>query len=384
VFSKIGFITDTDTVILSPGVVKLDSFKLCTLPLFSYSGNIYDNSSLTGIPNANVSIYDQNTRWDTVTDASGNFTIPNMFSGTYNISAGKWGHVTDCIASQNITSTASVFSMGLNTGIYDDFTWDWNWVVTGNATGGVWERGKPKGTLSQGAWINPNADVIIDCGDEAYVTGNQGITASDDDVDGGTTILTSPVFDLSGYTEPYVFFSRWKRISFNSTDTILITMSNGTTTATFESISALTSGQSAWLNHNYKISSKLAPTATMTFRMQVSDYGPDNTNEGGLDRFFILDSTNSSVHELANKVDVVVYPNPFTTSTSIVVNSASLKGNGLSLKLCDVFGQELRTVYPEHGTLDFKLDRNKLGSGIYFYRIFDRSELISTGKICVE
>ena len=87
VFSKIGFFTDTDTVILSAGVVKLDTFLLCPLQTFSLMGKIVDNATSVGIPSAHVSIYDNNIKWDTIADANGNFNVPGIFAGSYGIAA---------------------------------------------------------------------------------------------------------------------------------------------------------------------------------------------------------------------------------------------------------------------------------------------------------
>ncbi|TAL62968.1 MAG: choice-of-anchor B family protein [Bacteroidetes bacterium] len=382
VLSKTGYLSDTDTVVLSAGVVKLNTFLLCPKQTFSYGGNIFDNSSLVGISNAKISIYDTGSRWDTVTDASGNFSIPNMYAGTYFVAAGKWGYVTNCPSGQSITSSSGTLSMGLDKGIYDDFLWDFGWTVSGNATGGIWERGEPQGTFFQGNPINPDADVINDCGNQAYVTGNKGVTSSDDDVDGGTTILTSPVFDLTGYIQPVVYFSRWKKLSTNSSDTVVISISNGSSTAMLESLSTLSLGSSSWLPRNYKISDYLPPTSTMTFRMEVSDNDQDNTNEGGLDHFLILDSINISVNELANKVDVRVYPNPFSEKTVIQVVNHKLRS--YSFVLFDVFGREVCKLNQGNIANDFILHREGLSSGIYFYKIFESGSTVSAGKICVE
>jgi len=383
VASKTGYISSTHTVVLTAGVVKLDTFTLCQSQIFSYSGNVFNNLSLAGIPSANVSIYDANSRWDTITDANGNFTIPNMFAGTYTVSAGKWGYFTSCSSGQSITAASGALAMGLNKGIYDDFLWDFGWTTSGGAAEGMWERGEPLGTSSSGNPINPDSDNTTDCGDQAYVTGNQGLTATDDDVDGGTTILTSPVFDLTGYVQPYIYFSRWKRLSSTSTDTIFVTLSNGTTTAKLESLTFTSLGQASWSNRNYKISNYLTPTSTMTFKMQVSDDGSDNTNEGALDKFYILDSAASiGINEVANKVNVIVYPNPFTEKTTIHMSDPT-EGD-YSLRLFDVYGRAVRTVSMINSTNDFVLDRQDLTSGMYFYQIHDGNNTVGTGKICVE
>lgn len=381
--SKVGFIPDTVALLFTSGVVNSYTFQLCPKVLFAYSGKIFDNATLAGIPGANVSVYDSNMRWDTITDANGDFSIPNMFAGNYTFAAGKWGYFTQCHSGQALSPASGPLSLGLDKGIYDDFMWNFGWTVSGNANEGMWERGEPQGTMSQGNPVNPDYDVNNDCGDEAYVTGNNGQTSSDDDVDGGTTILTSPVFDLTGYVQPRVYYTRWKRLSINSSDTVIISLSNGTTTAKLESISTLSSGSASWLQKNFRIADYITPSATMTFRMEVSDLGSDNTNEGGLDKFYILDSVNNnSVAEIKNRVKVLISPNPFVDRT--VIQILDQRPGHYVLNLFDVFGRSVRILNSEDGSNHFVIERNDLKSGIYFYRITDGNIAVSTGKVCVE
>lgn len=390
VFSKMGFFSDTDTVVLASSVVNIHNVQLCPLPTFSFTGLIFDNSTSAGIPNAKVSIYNSLIRWDTVTNASGNFTIPNMFSGTYSIASGKWLYKTGCVSGQNITSSTGAFSMGLNKQIYDDFIWDYGWTVSGNASSGIWERGEPLGTFDfNNQPVNPDNDITSDCGLDCYVTGNKGTSASDDDVDGGTTLLTSPVFDLSSYTEPYVFYSRWKRISFNSSDTVIIKISNGNTTATLENLTASSSGNATWVNRNYKISNYVTPTANMTFIIQASDLGNDNTNEAALDKFYILDSTGNGMNEFANGVKVQVSPNPFSeTATLRIINLPGWQAGGLitdyELKVYDMFGRQIN-IETIRNPDSFVICRESEVAGIYFYRIVSSERgVIASGKIFIE
>ena len=384
VFSKTGYVTDTDTVVLAAGVVTLDSVKLCGSPVFPYSGRVFDNSTSAGISGASVSIYDSNSRWDTITDVSGNFTVSTIFAGTYTISAGKWGSITKCLSNQNVTSAFPPINIGLDKGFYDDFSFDFGWTVTGNASGGIWEIGEPQGTYDgYGGLVNPEYDVAGDCGVEAYVTGNTGTQVSDDDVDGGSTILTSPVFDLSGYINPYVCYSRWKNISYNSTDTIIISINNGTTTATLENVKANNTGQASWVNRKFKVASYIPLSSAMTFRIKASDLGTDNTIEGALDRFYIVDSTNSSVDELSYKIDAVIYPNPSLKSEEIVL---AVKGFDFGIekpefKIVDLLGREVHVQKITSESTPLNLH---LRSGIFFYQIISKGRIIANGKICLE
>jgi hypothetical protein len=183
--------------------------------------------------------------------------------------------------------------------------------------------------------------------------------------------------------QPIVYYSRWKRISSNSSDSVYISIDNGSTIAVLEGLSTLSLGSASWVNKNFKISDYLTPTSTMTFKIRAEDQGQDSNNEAGLDRFLILDSVNNnSVNEIANKVEVVVYPNPFTDR--VVVQVLNQKPNSYSLKMFDVYGRLVRMLNSDVATNSFVIEREGMGSGMYFYQIIDSNITVSTGKICVE
>ena len=81
----------------------------------------------------------------------------------------------------------------------DDFQSDSGWQVSGNATEGSWVRGVPSD--SGGARCDPPSDA--DGSGQCYVTGNSG----SEDLDGGSTTLTSPILDASEAT--ILSYSRW-------------------------------------------------------------------------------------------------------------------------------------------------------------------------------
>jgi hypothetical protein len=93
----------------------------------------------------------------------------------------------------------------------DDFETDQAWEATGASPGqGRWERGRPRGTLHGASLANPDSDSPGDDGTQCFVTGNQGLTAFDDDVDPGVSPrLTSPPIAVNGYKRVYFDFDLW-------------------------------------------------------------------------------------------------------------------------------------------------------------------------------
>ena len=88
----------------------------------------------------------------------------------------------------------------------DNFQSSLGWTVSGDVVGqnaGQWERGVPAGDGTRG---DPTTDG--DGSGLCYVTGNGG-PGSNTDVDGGATILNSPMFDISSVARPAVSYWRW-------------------------------------------------------------------------------------------------------------------------------------------------------------------------------
>lgn len=76
-----------------------------------------------------------------------------------------------------------------------------------------------------------------------------------------------------------------------------------------------------------------------------------------------------------------VYPNPFTTTATIVVMGANLQ-SGANMILFDMFGREMLKKKVE--TNIFELNRDQFPAGIYFYRVEDADGTVGSGKIVLE
>ncbi len=173
------------------------------------------------------------------------------------------------------TPHESLVANNLVTIFDDNFQTNQGWTVTNqNVTGGPWERGVPAGDGSRG---DPPTDG--DGSGMCYVTGLPG---GNNDLDGGPTILTSPVFSMSG-TNGIISLKYWM-VSYNGNpDDLLIQISNngGSSWVTVRTIRGGDSG--AWTDLSFIASKYVTPTSNMRIRLWVADNPNDSVTEAGLD-----------------------------------------------------------------------------------------------------
>ncbi len=298
VFSKPGYLADTLSASLTSGVVTVLDAALQPLVAFNTGGMVVDVAG-NGIEDAQVVIFNNDFTFNVITDANGNFNINNMYEGSYEVIAGKWGYITSC--GNEYISTASINTIVLQTGYYDDFTFDFGWTVNGNATAGVWERGEPQGTSYLGNEFNPDEDVSGDCTDFAYVTGNDGGSAGNDDVDDGNTVLTSPIFDATNNSVNYVEYYKWFAVGGGnggvSADELTISITNGTTTALLETITLISPNLNIWTHSTIDIAQHITPTATMQLIIETADIPMGNLVEAAFDKFSIINAPSAISEE---------------------------------------------------------------------------------------
>lgn len=383
-YSKPGYYSKTITGLsLAPGAVTFQNVALAQMLTYAVNGKVLIQGTTTPIPNAKVSIMNNDFSYQGVTDAGGNFNFPNVYADNYEVTAGSWGYVTSCAVNQPINGGTGIITIELTPGYYDDFVFDFGWTVSGTASSGAWVRGVPVGTFNGPTAANPDADVTTDCGNIAFVTGNGGGSAGNDDVDNGPTSMISPIFDLSGYTQPYVHFKRWFYNGGGSgapNDSLRISLDNGTTTVSLDIALASTPGNSSWINKSFKISDFLAPTSSMKMIVRIVDKVAGHVVEGGFDYFMVTEGALTGISEdIANKAVISVYPNPFTTETAIAYDIKGLSQNAV-MNLSDITGRVIQTTRLSNSKGTITLN-GSITSGIYFVTIVNGNERYAPVKI---
>ena len=328
IFSAPGYLSDTISAVLTNGNTTVVDAQLQPLVSFNTSGIVIDTSG-NGIANSDVLIYNTFFTYNTTTDNNGNFNITSMYEGNYDIIVGAWGYITSC--TNEFISSSSNIQIVLQSGYYDDFTFDFGWNVSGGVItpdDGIWQRGNPEGTSNNGVDYNPEDDVNNDCFNYAYITGLEaGNNHRSRDVDDYNTILTSPVFDLSLPLNPsvnyFLNYNIWLSVGGNpwsgsSNDSISVKISNGSTTSILEIMTPSSNELAQWNSRSFDLSQYISISNTMQIIVEIADWDAlgDHTVEGGFDKFEITSQATSSLIE------------PITN------------GNRKLVKVVDLFGRE--------------------------------------------
>jgi hypothetical protein len=170
-------------------------------------------------------------------------------------------------------------SIETTTAFADDFESDLGWVVTNEALlDGQWDRGVPAGGGDRG---DPPTD--YDGSGACYLTDNED---GNSDVDGGPTILTSPLFDLGGLEDPMLGYARWFSNDDADIDRLDVELSSnaGGTWTLVESVG----DTGGWGEVIVRVADYVTPSAAMRVRFRATDNPNDSVTEAAIDkvRFF--------------------------------------------------------------------------------------------------
>lgn len=173
----------------------------------------------------------------------------------------------------------------------DDFETDMGWtVVAGSpaAIAGAWQRGDPFGTAWQPEQGAPSA-----AGVQCFFTG-QNISAGAGDIDGGETILVSPVIDLSGVSAARLSYQRWwgDSATFDTADffAVEVRADSGSPWVSVDSATA-TERAVGWQPFEIRLDGLIALTSEFQMRVRAADMPFETTVEAAIDEVAIEEIT---------------------------------------------------------------------------------------------
>ena len=182
-----------------------------------------------------------------------------------------------------ISSFNAISAVSSSTVFIDDFETNKGWTVSGDATDGQWERGVPAGAADRG---DPGADG--DGSGSCFLTDN---VAGNSDVDGGSTILTSPSMDASvgSGQDAVLAYYRWYNNAAGASPQadifeVEISNDNGANWVPLETVGPAGSEVSGgWVKKQFLISDFVVPTSNMQVRFIASDIGDGSVVEAAVD-----------------------------------------------------------------------------------------------------
>lgn len=258
----------------------------------------------------------------------------------------------------------------------DDSLFELSWP-TDNATSGFWEIGVPIPSFADpgnpASIVQPGSNATPG-GTRAAFTQNAPTVNSPigtADVDGGRATLVSPTYDLSLYSDPVMTYMRWFTNDMGNNpnqDFWEVYVNNGN--AQWRLVERTNRSDRSWRRNAIRISNLVAPTATVRFRFIAQDPNPGSIVEAAIDDIRFYDqSPATSVRQLEQQLDLLVYPNP--TSGELFIRLNAEQAETAQLQLRNTLGQLVHSSSHslQQGEQQFSIQLGGLTSGVYFLQL---------------
>jgi hypothetical protein len=169
----------------------------------------------------------------------------------------------------------------LMTAFSENFEAPTGWTVESDPslTGGEWEVGVPV-DFGRG---DPPSD--YDGSGRCFLTENNPLT-SNSDVDGGPTVLISPVFDLSALAEPQIEYARWFGLVSPVPDDRLEVDFSDDGGVTWTNVERAIAHQ-GWVRQSIRVSEFVEVNSQFRMRLSIADVPNNDIVECGLDALAI-------------------------------------------------------------------------------------------------
>jgi hypothetical protein len=379
--TKYGYDPTSDSTTVAPGRTTTLDFNLTPVPSGSVTG-LVRSTNLDPIPVARLDV--ETTPLTILASPTGDYDFPLVPIGSYDITASKFGFRSQTLPVTVNLDEESVINFDLVPSFYaaDMETSPGPWTVTGDAIAGLWTRVIPNGT--GGGQIQPAEDHTPFPGLFCWITGQSppGANPSMNDVDEGSTILTTQIFDLTSLSNPILSYWRWfvNNGNANVDDPWVVEVSSNGGTS-WVAIESSLGPQAAWTEISVRIADYVTLSPQFQVRFIARDLGLVSIVEAGVDDFQIYDPETTSVSDPgaiapgAGPMLLGNFPNPFNPATAIRFELA--KGGPVKLRIFDATGRTVRVLVDgplAAGQQSLVWDgRNEaslpMASGVYYYQI---------------
>lgn len=387
---------ETQIVLTENAPVTFD-LNMQALPAGNLSGTITGQTLAKALVNLeDVKIELLGYSRGAVTDLAGQFAIPQVPTGPYTMRVSRpgFGRLDLQI---NIVQGGTVIDLTLDESPwYDNADTDTGWSLStagDGATTGLWLRAVPVpsagGTVQTGTDASPGTTAGL-----CFVTGNAAdpaLSVGTNDVDGGTTTLTSPLIDLSGFSDPLMSYARWyvnEAGASPGTDIFTVQVSDDDG-ASWVELETLTNDAKPWTQVLFRVQDYVTVTTQFRIRFLASDDFGGSIVEAAIDDLEFYDlSYASAVPVVPSELTRLegVAPNPFNPRTVIRFNLST--SGPAELSIFDLRGRRVTTLVAENlaagqhaRSWDGTDQRGQtVASGVYFVAL-DAAGVRSTRKL---
>ena len=379
-----GYYDKTITLDFVNGEVLTPTIELVPIPVFPVGGKVlYAEGG--DVPFAKVTFMGPYGIYSIQCDENGNFMIPSVYAGDYDVEAAVWGHTYETVVTMDQPRT---LTFELVPGYRDDFDTDLGWTITDTVSSGAWGRGIPNKAYLYDTWLcSSDGDSPNDNGLFAYTT---GLSPSDDvldhEVSGGTTWLVSPPMDLTEAIEPKISFDYWlceypaeefvglKAWVTNGQDTILLDdLVNDSITG-------------SWQTKSYTDLSFIPePLDQIRFLVSASDTtseGNDYILKAHIDNFKLQQSGLATEDVYPSGTQFVVFPNPVTGTSIYLKSKGATTLDITTVNLFDLQGRRMSSHKVDSTSGIIRID-HQLDNGAYLLQWISKDGKSSMEKVLV-
>lgn len=379
-FSHPDYFPKTVVAEMENGVLTILDVELDRRPEVEALIKVVNASNGNAIPLGQLKFDNPERSFEIRTDSSGIFE-DKVFDESYDVVVGAWGFQHKLITDISLKDGEELV-IELDPGYQDDFVLDQGWIVNGDARTGQWVRDVPIPTQrGNGTKVNVDVDIEGDIGDECYMTGNGGGGVGNDDVDDGLTRLSSPLFNVSGYTNPVLQYRIWFYTESNNqngphNDTLFVRIWDKSNLVTVDMYTQSFTGWSELVE--IPLTGLVDTQEDLRLAFITSDLETSgHLLEAAIDVFKIVEGTPSQTNDQADLDAFKVYPNPFSNEITIESKESTLK----SISVFDNLGQLVYHTKPSHNQFVINQIRHK---GLYLVLIEDQNNRRIIKKIVKE
>lgn len=305
-------------------------------------------------------------------EGTGTLLLPR--DSTFDLTVGQWGYRTT-VAPIAIHVNGQESTVTVQRGYYDNATLDLGWSYSSDsdrATTGRWVRIVPYLGYIGSNWIHPPSEPSGDPNGLIFVTGRPPVIAPPqlNDVNNGTTTLTTPLMDMTRHVDPEVRFKLWY-VQYHhdslDVDSLRIDLSNDGGSS-WTTVYVEGEGREGWDDVSFRPGLFMPLTDSMLVRFRASDLRALSLVNCGVDDFEVTGGpTSAPMHRTARAtVELSLLPNPTTGRSVLVVRAPAFMANG-TVEIHDLQGRRQLIVYSgpiAEGETRIVLD-NELPNGIY-------------------